>query len=244
MGNHYIRLAEEYGERKISRDELRDADGKDGRPAYFAYKGKVYEVTKSVLWRNGTHVSVHFAGMDLTSEMEGAPHSEEMFDRVCPVGILEDVIPQLQEEGFIESLMVFYRRMHPHPISVHFPIALLVFAVLFLAGYIVTGEESFEVTSYYLLLGGTLTAVPGVVSGLLSWKISYMATLTTIFKRKIQLSAALIIVSVVCVAIRWLVPDVAAQGGILRICYIGLVFALAPIAMGLGYYGGKISFPS
>lgn len=76
-------------ERKISKQELEENNGKDGKPAYFAYKGKVYEVTDSAMWLDGEHMGMHQAGKDLTDDLDMAPHSEENFARVKYVGILE-----------------------------------------------------------------------------------------------------------------------------------------------------------
>ena len=46
--------------------ELRRFDGQQGRPAYIAYAGIVYDVTHSALWRGGMHKNLHYAGLDLT----------------------------------------------------------------------------------------------------------------------------------------------------------------------------------
>ncbi len=46
-------------ERKFTLEELRNYDGKDGRPAYIAYKGKVYDVTDDFLWAGGDHQGEH-----------------------------------------------------------------------------------------------------------------------------------------------------------------------------------------
>jgi predicted heme/steroid binding protein len=73
---------------KIS--DLSYYDGKEGRPAYIAYKGKVYDVTDSFLWKNGKHQVLHDAGRDLTQEMKQAPHGAELLKRVKQVGILQD----------------------------------------------------------------------------------------------------------------------------------------------------------
>ncbi len=75
-------------ERKISLEELKQFDGKEGRPAYIACNGKVYDVTDSFLWIEGDHQAQHVAGKDLTDEIKLAPHGEEMLERVKQVGVL------------------------------------------------------------------------------------------------------------------------------------------------------------
>jgi predicted heme/steroid binding protein len=42
-------------EREFTPEQLEQYDGKEGRPAYIAYKGKVYDVTDNYLWTNGNH---------------------------------------------------------------------------------------------------------------------------------------------------------------------------------------------
>lgn len=59
-------------------EELKQFDGKNGNKAYYAYEGKVYDVTGSKLWQEGEHFGLH-AGEDLTGKMEGAPHGTEVF---------------------------------------------------------------------------------------------------------------------------------------------------------------------
>jgi predicted heme/steroid binding protein len=73
--------------RKFTLDELGKFDGKEGRPAYVAYKGKVYDVTESSQWIEGVHIG-HAAGEDLTEPMEIAPHSEDVMERMKVVGVL------------------------------------------------------------------------------------------------------------------------------------------------------------
>jgi predicted heme/steroid binding protein len=75
-------------ERKFTMEELKRYDGKDGRPAYVAYKGKVYDVTDSPLWASGDHQGLHEAGRDLTAEITEAPHGEETLANMKMVGVL------------------------------------------------------------------------------------------------------------------------------------------------------------
>ena len=75
-------------EKKFTLEELKGYDGKAGKPAYFAYKGKVYDVTESVQWFDGSHYAEHFAGVDLTQEMASSPHGEEVLERMKVVGVI------------------------------------------------------------------------------------------------------------------------------------------------------------
>jgi predicted heme/steroid binding protein/uncharacterized membrane protein len=69
-------------------DGLCQFDGKDGRPAYIAYKGIIYDVTKSRLWKNGSHLAKHAAGNDLTELLKTAPHGEDKILSLPQVGKL------------------------------------------------------------------------------------------------------------------------------------------------------------
>ncbi len=75
-------------QKKVTRQELEENNGKNGKPAYIAYKGKVYDVSQSSFWMDGDHLGMHQAGKDLTEELEMAPHREETFQRVKLVGEL------------------------------------------------------------------------------------------------------------------------------------------------------------
>ena len=74
--------------RAFSKEELRHFNGKNGAPAYVAFQGKVYDVSKSFLWLGGRHWVFHNAGADLTDELVAAPHGSDMLDRFPVVGLL------------------------------------------------------------------------------------------------------------------------------------------------------------
>ena len=83
-------MAEKTTEEKIfTTAEVSKYDGKDGRPAYFVYKGKVYDVTSSDQWADGKHYNMHFVGTDLTDALAEAPHGDEVFERFKVVGVLK-----------------------------------------------------------------------------------------------------------------------------------------------------------
>jgi predicted heme/steroid binding protein len=74
--------------RTFTPDELSKFDGKEGRPAYVAYNGKVYDVTEANLWSEGNHMGEHNAGKDLTQEMEASPHGNTVVENMKIVGVL------------------------------------------------------------------------------------------------------------------------------------------------------------
>ncbi len=78
----------EYASKTFTAEELGQFNGKAGKPAYIAYNGKVYDVTKSDLWTNGEHQESHEAGKDLTAELADAPHMDEVFRNFPVVGVL------------------------------------------------------------------------------------------------------------------------------------------------------------
>ena len=66
--------------KEFTLEELAEFDGQDGRPAYVAYQGVVYDVTESAMWDEGDHEGQHKAGRDLTAEHEDAPHDTYVTD--------------------------------------------------------------------------------------------------------------------------------------------------------------------
>jgi predicted heme/steroid binding protein len=78
------------GQRVFTREDLAGFDGKDGRPAYVAYEGKVYDLTVSVMWEGGDHEGEHVAGMDLTAAMDDAPHGPDELDAFPVAGTIAD----------------------------------------------------------------------------------------------------------------------------------------------------------
>ena len=71
----------------ITLSQLALRNGQDKPEVWIAYKGQVYDVSMSRLWFRGTHYE-HWAGQDLTTELEDAPHTEEVFSKFKVIGTL------------------------------------------------------------------------------------------------------------------------------------------------------------
>jgi len=75
--------------RRFTSKELAQYNGKDGVPAFIAYEGKVYNVSRSFLWQDGQHQVLHTAGVDLTTSLDQAPHGADLLERVPMIGMLD-----------------------------------------------------------------------------------------------------------------------------------------------------------
>ncbi len=70
-----------------SKSQLALRNGQDKPEIWIAYRGRIYDVSKSRLWIRGMHYE-HWAGQDLTEELTDAPHTEEVFSRFHVIGML------------------------------------------------------------------------------------------------------------------------------------------------------------
>jgi predicted heme/steroid binding protein len=71
-----------------TRSQLALRNGQDRPEIWVAFRGYIYDMTNSKLWKNGKHYE-HWAGQDLTSELADAPHSEKVFEKFTPIGLLQ-----------------------------------------------------------------------------------------------------------------------------------------------------------
>ena len=72
-------------------EELAEFDGKEGRKAYVAVNGLVYDVSEVSAWSGGSHFSNITAGKDLTEIIENdSPHGLRVLDNLPIVGKLDN----------------------------------------------------------------------------------------------------------------------------------------------------------
>ncbi|MEE1884124.1 cytochrome b5 domain-containing protein [Pedobacter flavus] len=71
-----------------SKQQLALRNGQDKPSVWVAYKGIIYDVTKSRLWETGKHYE-HWAGQDLTDELKDAPHTATVFEKFDKIGVLK-----------------------------------------------------------------------------------------------------------------------------------------------------------
>ncbi len=231
--------------------ELAEYHGAEGRRAYIAFKGRVYDVSDSALWAGGEHMVVHLAGRDLTGEFAEAPHGEEVFQRYPQVGVLreetgEEEISRTPKPGFWDRLFKRFPvlKRHPHPMVVHFPIVFFVSSPIFAVLFLLTGEGSFETTGWHCLGGGVLFTPVALVTGLLTWWRNYELRPLRPIIIKLVLTPLLLAVGAGAFIWRWLAPDILLSlnhwtGKV----YLALVCSTFPLVSLIGWYGATLTFP-
>ena len=228
--------------KEFTSEELSTFNGKEGNPVCIAFQGKIYDVSKSPLWSKGLHMNRHPSGKDLTGEISAAPHGQEVFERYPQVGILKKGPPEELKHlpRILQDLLqrVPTAKRHPHPMLVHFPIAFLMGASLFILLGLLFGNPSFGTLSFYLLILGSISSPFAMAAGLFTWWVNYRLKLTHFVKRKIQLSILLLIFEIILIAWRSSNPQVSNP------IYFILILLLTPIVALLGYYGGQMTFPA
>jgi predicted heme/steroid binding protein len=72
----------------ISEQQLKDADGKDGRACWLAIDGVVYEIEQGFKWSEGEHTesSDAYCGADMSAVIDQAPHGRTKLDQLKKVG--------------------------------------------------------------------------------------------------------------------------------------------------------------
>jgi len=228
--------------------ELAKFNGENGTPVYVAYRGKVYDITESKLWRNGLHMKRHHAGRDLTGDIQGAPHEPDVLERYPQVGTLKKAVAEVPEIKIPPALDRLLQkapmlRRHPHPMTVHFPIVFSFCTTVFNILYLITGDKSLEATAMHTLAAGILFTVVAIATGLYTWWLNYMAKPMTASKVKIPLSLTLLLVQIIAFIWRMKVPMVmdSIQGA--SIIYLLLVLSLFPIVVVIGWFGAHLTFP-
>ena len=234
--------------KEFTQEELSQFDGRDGKPVYVAYQGRVVDVTASKLWKTGTHMRRHHAGTDLTADLSEAPHNADVLGRYTQVGILKSATapntatPVSSDPSSLLSRFPFLRR-HPHPMTVHFPIAFLIAAPVFLLIYLASGITAFEQTAWHCLGAAFLMTPVAIATGLATWKINYMAQPIRPVMIKLVLSPLAWLLASAAFFWRLADPGIATDCQSMSLAYVALVLIPLPLVSLIGWLGAMLTFP-
>lgn len=223
---------------KMTLDDIRAR--RESGEILIAYEGRIYDVSESPRWKDGTHMKRHKAGEDLTQVLSAAPHGEDVLQRFPVVGELETSAGSGKSpKGILGKIL----NLHPHPMTVHFPIALLMTtSLLTLMGWLF--KSDFLITAGFTnLVIGTIATPTAIATGFLSFHFNYQNKWTSTFRLKLMLGVLFFLLAFSALLIHWAVPGSIEQPGTWQKAYLILTLCLPPLVGFTGYLGGTITFP-
>jgi len=134
-------------------------------------------------------------------------------------------------------------RRHPHPLTVHFPIAfMMLFPVLNIL-YLVTGNKSLETSAFHVLVAGLVVAPVAMLTGPYNWWLNYAGKWSKIIA--IKIFGSLILITLILVIFLWrlLSPEIMLQPSGARIIYLIISLTFPVLVAVLGWFGAKMTFP-
>jgi predicted heme/steroid binding protein/uncharacterized membrane protein len=233
---------------EFDRDTLAKNDGKEGHDALVAVDGKVYDVTGNRLWKNGVHMNRHQAGADLTEAISASPHGRDVLEKIQAKGTLAKA--KEEKPPFLPGWLInfldaypFFKR-HPHPMVVHFPMAIFIIAPLFLAWYyLISPAQGLLDAVLYLYILGTLSMPAAIGTGILAWLVNYSGKPNPIIIRKTVFSVLLLVFDVIIIAALFIKPAILQNPTGWKIIVPALIFLCLPLVSIIGEHGGKLVFP-
>ena len=233
---------------EFDRESLSKHDGKEGREAFVAVEGKVYDVTGNRLWKNGAHMNRHQAGSDMTEAIAASPHGRDVLAKIKEKGTLTK--EKAEKPPFLPDWLVqfmedypFFKR-HPHPMVVHFPMAIFIIAPLFLVWYyLVTPAQGLLDAVFYLYILGTLSLPAAIGTGILAWLLNYSGRHNPLIVRKTIFSILLLISDIVIMAALIVKPSILQHPSGMNWIVPALIFLCLPLASIIGEHGGRLVFP-
>jgi predicted heme/steroid binding protein/uncharacterized membrane protein len=234
--------------KSFSPKDLQDHNGKNGSSALVSVQGKVYDVSSSSKWEDGTHMRRHQAGGDLTVDIKSAPHDLDVLDRVPMVGEFQPeqkdfkTVKRAKVEAFLQE-HPFFRR-HPHPAIVHFPLALLMVSTLFEILAITTESSETEWAAYLVLIIGVAAIPPAIATGYFTWWTNYESAESSTIRQKKKLAWLGLLWGVFAITIRtFILVNPLDFSDPLLLIYLSLVICLSAVVATIGFLGGKLTFP-
>ncbi len=161
---------------------------------------------------------------------------------VCGAGkeafVPETDSPEHHHRGFGGLI----EKLHLHPVSAHFPNGALPLALLAWLIYLVSGDSSFERTSFYLMLVATLAVPFTALTGWSDAKHRFGTTTTGVFPEKKLWSLVLTGVTLGMAGWRLFLGWTHVPNGLEIVVYTVLLVAATALVARLGMLGGKLVF--
>ncbi len=169
--------------------------------------------------------------------------------RTMPVeGFVWDEIEEEDEPVNVSGALggivseVKLKDLHIHSIFIHFTNALYPVAFFFIVLFLITGEESFDKTYFYIMVLATLSVPFSYASGVVEWRRRYQGAMIDIFFKKFRVGVVVFILGSAATLWRYLSPEVLDGGGLKAALFVLLNLLILPPIVYLGHVGGKIVY--
>ncbi len=231
--------------KEFTPQSLAEFNGENGKAAYIAHKGKVYDVSESRMWKGGSHMKRHRAGNDLSADIQAAPHDTSVLERYPQIGILKKEEKPKPMPDFLAKLIRKYPMLqrHPHPMTVHFPIVFMFSATLFTILFLLTRNISFETTAFHCLGAGILFSVVAMATGWYTWWLNYDAKPLRAIRIKKKVSVIMLVTATIAFILRSANPDILHHFRGISLIYLLFVVSLTFFVTVIGWFGATLTFP-
>lgn len=236
--------------RSFTTQSLAENNGQDDKPTYVAVDGKVYDVSKSTLWKKGAHMVRHKAGQDLTADLSAAPHGADVLNRdhIEEIGTLTAASADTETHlpGFLLTLLERHPALgrHPHPMTIHFPTSFLLAALIFTVINLVHPNwlgADFDMLATAMLVLGVISTPAAIATGLFAWWISYSLKMSLYIRYKLIFACVLVLAELTWIILKLTGASENPVGGWI---VIALTLWLAINVGLLGHFGGQMVFPT
>ncbi len=156
---------------------------------------------------------------------------EEEDEQVNLSGGLGGIVSEVKQKDF-----------HIHSICIHFTNALYPVAVFFIFLFLITGNESFDKTYFYIMVLATLSVPFSYASGVIEWRRRYQGAMIDIFFKKFRFGVVVFLLGSAATLWRYFSPEVLNGGGIKVALFVLLNLLILPLIVYLGHVGGKIVY--
>jgi len=176
----------------------------------------------------------------LSADLSLAPHAADVLERCPRVGIMVQAGQEAQAEPDLPWLLKRHPvlRRHPHPMTVHFPIAFALAPLGCLILYCLTGAGFLALAVPALDFLGLLATPVAIATGLMTWRYNYgLAPIRPVI---IKLVLSPVLWALFAVGFWWWLREPEA---VITVAYAGLTCLQAGLAMVVGWYGAGLTFP-
>jgi uncharacterized membrane protein len=142
---------------------------------------------------------------------------------------------------FLDAAPIF--RRHPHPMTIHFPIAFTFATFGFTFLFLIEGLTNFDVAAFYCLGAAVCFTPVAILTGFYTWWVNYGARSIRAVRIKQKLSFILLAVETGLFIWHWKKPFLLQTLNWQALLYLLLILFMFFVATMIGWFGATLTFP-